>query len=193
MYRKLVTVFLLVFFMLGNFSCGGSYSNKTQTELVIDAIIPQYLDNDTDDVDVFQDRCGTQDSWKPEVFKKHTAKVLLENRLLPGVEDTSGAGWIKVNRYIVRYTPDSDNLPALDPIDFYSTELKINPGEQGTFIIDIFPINKKIDFASKMGYFNSVVQYDASVEIWGETEYGDPVNVNGVVTLTLGDFNNCSE
>lgn len=189
--KKVLSIILIFTVMIMAFSCGSDYSNKTGTELVIVNIAPMYLDNQTDDVDAFQDRCGTTSDWTPEVFKKHTANILLENRLLPGVTDSSSAGWIKVNRYIVRYLPVEANLPALDPIDFRTSELKINAAAQSTFTIDIFPINRKVDFASKMGYINTVVHYDATIEIWGETEYGDPVNVNGTVTLTLGDFNNC--
>lgn len=188
--KKIIWVILLVPFVLYIAGCGSSPENKTGTELVIDSITPMYDGKETNDVDVFQDRCPDGDL---EIYKKHTAMLQIENKLLPGATGDAG-GWVEVEYYEVDYQPLDNTLPKPDPIVFAAKGLMLEAGATSTIEIDLVPIDVKMEIATgllNLGREREVHHYNATVTVWAKNKYGDYLTASKTVTLNIADFDNC--
>ncbi len=188
--KKIAWIILLIPFIVYLDGCGTSPENKTGTELVIDSITPMYDGKETSDVDVFQDKCS---DGSLEMYKKHTAILQIENKLLPGATGDSG-GWVEVEYYEVDYKPIDKTLPKPGPIVFAANGLMLEAGDTNTMEIDLVPIDVKLQIMKgleNLGMKKGVHHYYATVTIWAKDKYGDFLTASKTVTLNIADFDYC--
>ncbi len=185
--KKIIWILLLLPFTVYIAGCGTSTENKTGTELVITSLTPMYDGVATNDVDVKRDQC---DDGSLEEFKKHTAVLQIANKLLPGTNEED-AGWVEIDYYEVKLEPMDANLPKPDPFVFAASGTLIEPGNSGSIEIDLVPIDVKLQIAQGIPDWGTIYHYNATVTIWGKTEYNEYLTASKTVTLNIGDYDNC--
>ncbi|MFC1890249.1 hypothetical protein ACFL4G_10880, partial [Thermodesulfobacteriota bacterium] len=146
----LMTGVLMLFGCLG--SLDEDADGQTGSFLVLDTLIPNYIGQNTADVDVVANLCFTGEDYVPEVFQDHMADITIRNVDLPNLEDgDQSASDVTITTYEVEYTlvtDDVEDAPNLDTEIFYDT-WTIPANTALTYTVQMVPIFKKYEYVTK--------------------------------------------
>ena len=168
--------------------CGGA--GETGACLQIEDIAP----NDSSNVDVVRDSCGT--SGTPETFTDHNAKVKISYNRLPGLGlDAAELAPVTLNKnaisYKVAFCPVGSSCPSLN---VYPIEQTISIKVDSLIEPDLpfFPLHKKDEYVDAVGSTNTHPSYTATYTLTGADSSGNPVKVEGSAEFTIGNYDLCT-
>ena len=199
-----VILFLLLVAACGDIGGVGQCGGATETGgcLRIESIVPAYNDKDTSSVDVIQDICNafevqTTPGTKPTVekFTDHSAKLVITNRPLPGIQITDITD-VTLDRFAITYRNNRCPVGACPKI----SELYVDPGKtiviranaEVTFTLPFFPLSSKFEYEKSGGPLSDFPFYTATYTLTGTDAYKNPVSVVGSTEFTIGNYDYCS-
>ena len=192
----LMTGVLMLFGCLG--SLDEDADGQSGSFLVLESLIPTYIDFNTADVDVVQNECATgEEESSPEEFQGHMAAVTIKNDDLPNWDDGDpSASDVTITHYEVEYIlqGDVEGAPNLDTELFYET-WTILANKSMSFTAQMVPLFKKAEYVDKFGGEVGLheVYYVASFTFVGHDAFGHRVSIGGNAVILFANFDYCNE
>jgi hypothetical protein len=206
-YFLLLTSFCL---LLSAFlwSCGGGAGSPgsggtEDTGIIIDAaLVPTYLDENTNSVDVFQQVCDAGPPPEFEEFTDHSALVTLTAHNI-NINPPVQQGDLHIEKYTIDYRRSSDSIgapPIQSDTRFATVVIPAPVADERvelTFTVNFLDLVRKDRYQADVlsGQFNSglafINNYTAVYTFEGKSENGDKFSFRVQHDFQIGSFDYC--
>jgi len=203
--KGMVLLFCVPWLLLGcgdfdkQYGAGGAADSGSL--LNVERVIPNYFDEETNQVDVVQDNCAAPgDDPEPEDFSDTYAEIKMTNRPLPNA--TGKPPRIYLTSYEIHFTPGTQGTAPL--LSFSEVPITETVGIEGcepdsscpevSFMAKFVPLREKQVLYQYLVDNPAVYQLEYNVHyiFYGENDFGYPVSADGFSYFYALDYNNCS-